>query len=509
MKQLAPILAGLALLLVAGIVYAAPVSTPMRNIVPETDNTYDNGTSTARWKRIFGVFASSTVSSADTVCVGTDCRTTWPSLSGGFDFTPQADGNATTTRLLLNGGLLVTGSTTLNGNATTTGNHAVNSLTIDGTRFTNANISQWTNDANYTTLTSFSGVYPITYNSGTGAFSLAFGTTTANTWSQLQTLTSGFLSQASSTVMGNFTAVLGANGIAQLNDSASASAIWGTNIGLISEGGLGRIVTSGNVPIVFHTNGTRNTMTEGTNTEWMRITIAGLVGIGTSSPFAALSVAGASGIVAEKVTATSTTATSSLQRTSITGAVDILGEYFTNLTNKIISVIQSAASVVLTGAWDFGGATSLEIPNSTNPTVDAAGEVAINTTAASSSLRYHDGTAERALYPDHVNSYPIASTTALVQQGSYVIGATSVVFGNGTSSTTPASCVTAPTFSSLTTAFNMGDRIFLAVGSTGTTTVSLATLYRPNTILGVLCRTNSASAPAWLEIDVRVRPDAD
>jgi len=32
------------------------------------------------------------------------------------------------------------------------------------------------------------------------------------------------------------------------------------------------------------------------------------------------------------------------------------------------------------GVFDFGGATSFEIPNSANPTCDAAGEIAINTT---------------------------------------------------------------------------------------------------------------------------------
>ena len=35
-----------------------------------------------------------------------------------------------------------------------------------------------------------------------------------------------------------------------------------------------------------------------------------------------------------------------------------------------------------TGAWDFGGATSLEIPNSAAPTVNANGEIAVDTTVA-------------------------------------------------------------------------------------------------------------------------------
>ena len=32
-----------------------------------------------------------------------------------------------------------------------------------------------------------------------------------------------------------------------------------------------------------------------------------------------------------------------------------------------------------TGVYDFGGATSIEIPNGTNPTTDAAGEIAVDT----------------------------------------------------------------------------------------------------------------------------------
>lgn len=55
---------------------------------------------------------------------------------------------------------------------------------------------------------------------------------------------------------------LGANEIAQLNDTTSASGIWGTNIGLISAGGSG-IISSGN-GMVFSTGGTKNSMSTGT-----------------------------------------------------------------------------------------------------------------------------------------------------------------------------------------------------------------------------------------------------
>ena len=52
---------------------------------------------------------------------------------------------------------------------------------------------------------------------------------------------------------------------------------------------------------------------------------------------------------------------------------------------------QSIASA--SGAWDFGGATSVEVPNGAGgTTVDAAGEVCVDTT--SRTINFYDGTAE-------------------------------------------------------------------------------------------------------------------
>ena len=49
-----------------------------------------------------------------------------------------------------------------------------------------------------------------------------------------------------------------------------------------------------------------------------------------------------------------------------------------------------------TGVYDFGGATSLEIPNGAAPTVNAAGEIAIDTTITDHTgmIKYYDGTEE-------------------------------------------------------------------------------------------------------------------
>lgn len=60
------------------------------------------------------------------------------------------------------------------------------------------------------------------------------------------------------------------------------------------------------------------------------------------------------------------------------------------------NITTAASSPALTGSWDFGGATGLEIPNGTNPTVDATGEIALDTDGANESsdmtLRAFDGT---------------------------------------------------------------------------------------------------------------------
>ena len=55
---------------------------------------------------------------------------------------------------------------------------------------------------------------------------------------------------------------------------------------------------------------------------------------------------------------------------------------------------------------------SLKIPASSDPTVLVTGELAINTTAASSSLRLYDGTEEKALYTTRPTCIVFTSTTA-------------------------------------------------------------------------------------------------
>lgn len=66
-------------------------------------------------------------------------------------------------------------------------------------------------------------------------------------------------------------------------------------------------------------------------------------------------------------------------------------------------------AVTATSTVDFGDATSLEIPNGTSPTVDAAGELAVDTT--SGQLKVFDGNFTHVLTGTTSPAFNIASTS--------------------------------------------------------------------------------------------------
>jgi hypothetical protein len=153
--------------------------------------------------------------------------------------------------------------------------------------------------------------YPIQNSSN--VVSLAFGTTTANTWSSLQTLASGFLSVASSTIgsgaqAGGFTINGGAT------TTGNAYSMGNVGIGTTTSSALlaldsaspqGTILRIGNGSVGGHVwdfleTGSGNTDGSGRldffdkTAGLARLSIAanGNVGVGTTSPFATLAVVG-------------------------------------------------------------------------------------------------------------------------------------------------------------------------------------------------------------------------
>lgn len=151
--------------------FAAPIYHLDRTIIPETNLTYDLGTSTSLWRNIY----------TNRLCIDTDCRTAWPSSGLSFGYPFALTGNATSTLTQFNGGLtafasstigntLQAGGLTINGGATTTGNARINgTLTQIGTvsLFNGA----FTVNNNGATLSSASFTGP---NGGTGSPSFKF-----------------------------------------------------------------------------------------------------------------------------------------------------------------------------------------------------------------------------------------------------------------------------------------------------------------------------------------------
>jgi len=138
------------------------------------------------------------------------------------------------------------------------------------------------------------------------------------------------------------------------------------------------------------------------------------------------------------VTSDNTTATfgDSSRPTKVTGSAITIGSAsgIAKLTSGVLGIASEGTDYLvpsggtLTGVWDAGGTTSFEITNSNNPTVDAAGEIAIdtdtdNTNITHGSVIFHDGASVR--YVPSVDTIPSTDGHVLKYDGTnkkYVFG---------------------------------------------------------------------------------------
>jgi hypothetical protein len=129
----------------------------------------------------------------------------------------------------------------------------------------------------------------------------------------------------------------------------------------------------------------------------------------TNASLTYASTTGISGTNLNYTNATFTTATAT--SLSVGTSFGLLGDIITNVLTWFDSKIEALTNVVAQGVWDFGGATSLEVPNGASPTVDATGEIAIDTT--SDQVEYYGAGSVKILgNGNFYSTFTYATTTA-------------------------------------------------------------------------------------------------
>jgi len=170
-------------------------------------------------------------------------------------------------------------------------------------------------------------------------------------------------------------------------------------------------------PIVG-SSATTSTLIVATSTQ--PLGLVSLTGFSTTLPQLALSAGAgiaqwtmrnAGGSLFLATTTVAGTATTSISALSILNTSEFIVrgifQFFNNLGTKIIDITGNVATLL--GAWDFGGATSLETVNGTAPVVDATGEFAVDTT--SDQFVYFGASAKKVLTPTYRLGFSYATTS--------------------------------------------------------------------------------------------------
>lgn len=358
------------------------------------------------------------------------------------------------------------------------GNHALSGyLLADGTRSLTAN---W-----------FPGsysIYGLNSLTLTGTSTLGFASSTAltvsgNSWLNLASTTAITVSGQTWLANASTTAVSGTNARftngyftnSSLGYASSTSLTVSEKSFLNTFTATAGTTTSASSTNFFATNATITTLSSTNGT----ITYAS----STSQTVGRSYVTGTSTLASTSMTVgTSTTF-------AITTAFNFLGTVITNIATWFSTTLNTVSSFVAAASstWDFGGATSLELPNAASPTTDAAGEIALNTTLNSLSVATSTTAVEVPLYPPVRFSFASSTWTGTTTKVAYVTepnfnelittgicfadGTGSIVVGNGTASSSATALAAGTTTVTVNKRFNKnGTRVIFALGSPTTLT---------------------------------------
>ena len=182
---------------------------------------------------------------------------------------------------------------------------------------------------------------------------------------------------------------------------------------------------------------------------------------------------------------------------SVTTTFNFLGTVITNIATWFSTTLNAVSSFVgaVSSTWDFGGVASLEIPNGASPTVDATGEIALNTTTNSLSVATSTTALEIPLYPPVRFSLASSTWTGTTTKIAYVTepnfdelitsgicfanGTGSIIVGNGTASSSATALTSGTTTVNVNKRFNKnGTRIIYAIGTPTTLSTVQCTFTR-------------------------------
>jgi hypothetical protein len=394
--------------------YSAPTSRPERTLLPETTATYSLGSSAKKWLDLWTTNATTTnlsvtgLANCDTIDTdasgNTKCGTD-SSGSGSFPF--SADTNygqvvyststptlwfksglmASSTSYFVNAEILKLSNLTGNGFVKTSGGDGT--LSVDTTTYESGltagdGITRTVNDfdcdtasgsvfgclasADWTTFNNkqatLSATYPLVLTGATLSTPLAT-TTIAQTYGTAQTGAVTFATSSDTNLGFNITNTAGAFTFtptwigtlanARLTNSTISGKALGTSLDALTATN-GTLTFSGSYDGSTARTVGLNLASQNAWTTTATTTFSGKLGVGTSTP--------------ADVQATFT----------VKGVMTSVAQFWTSTGTKILEILDSGVVTAL-GSWDFGGADSLEIPNGTAPTVDATGELAIDTTS--------------------------------------------------------------------------------------------------------------------------------